>query len=214
MLSAVNANEQKQLDELSECLKKTKNCQVVATLRQFAEDRNGEIQSVDIQQAAADSVNTINVSGNLVYAELLEPEEPLNDDTVLNNLKKIKAMWQAVLNRSTVLFLQGKPCDYRITIDLICAELENNKVYCISFFNPTFMASEDHGISLAVPLENLMFGIEEMTLQEIEYEEEVMEAEGRLPYDDEGDDEDDGYGRRERRSGLSGSDILGDILRH
>ena len=166
MLSAINANTEKQLSELSECLKKTQSCDVVATLKQFAESGDGKVTSVDIQTVSTVSKNAINVNEGLVHAELTEREGSINE------LKKIRAMWQAVLNRGTVRFLRGEANDYGITIDLICSELENSKVYCVSFFNPSFMAGEDRGISLAVPIDQFMYGIENVTLSEIEYEEE------------------------------------------
>ena len=195
MLSAVNANSNEQLAELSECLKKTQSCDVVATLKQFAESANGEIQSVDIQTVTTVSKNAINVNDGLVYAELTEREGSIND------LRKIRSMWQAVLNRGTVKFLQGAANDYGITIDLICSELENSKVYCLSFFNPNFMSGEDRGISLAVPIEQFMYGIDSVTLSEIEYEEEQRAmSEGRsgngygftyTDMDDDADGDDD-----------------------
>lgn len=168
MLSAINANTERQLAELSECLKKTQNCDVVATLKQFAEGADGKVTSVDIQTVSTVSKNAVNVNEGLVHAELTEREGSINE------LKKIRAMWQAVLNRSTVRFLRGEANDYGINIDLICSELENGKVYTISFFNPIFMAGEDRGISFATPLDQFMYGIESVTLSEIEYEEEQL----------------------------------------
>lgn len=191
MLSAVNANTKEQLAELSECLKKTKSCEVVATLKQFAESANGKVQSVDIQTVTAVSKNLINVNDGLVYAELSEREGSLND------LKKIRSMWQAVLNRGTTCFMRGEANDYGIAIDLICSELENGKVYCVSFFNPSFMAGEDRGISFATPIEQFMFGIEELSLSEIEYEEELRAESGYgstytdMDEEESGDTEDD-----------------------
>lgn len=170
MLSAVNANSQERLDELALCLKKTKECSVVATLRQLAESANGEVQSVDIQSVATEAQNLINVEGDLVYAEISEKNGSITD------IKRIRAMWQAFLNRGTVRFLKGEANDYCITIDLIKSELEDSKAYCLSFFNPEFMAGEDHGISLATRFEDFNFGIEDVTLSEIEYEEEQLQA--------------------------------------
>lgn len=184
MLSAINANTPEQLAELSECLKKTQSCNVVATLKQFAENINGEVTSVDIQTVATVSKNIVNVCDGLVHAELTEREGSINE------LKKIRAMWQAVLNRSTVCLLRGEANDYGITIDLICSELQNGKVYCISFFNPQFMAAEDKGISLAGSLENFVYGVEKLSLAEVEYEEELrkMSDEG-MTYTDMDEEE-------------------------
>lgn len=211
MLSAVNANTDEQLAELSECLKKTKDCEIVATLRQFAESTNGDVHEVEVQQITTVSKNVINVNGDMVYVELSEKNGSLND------LKKIRTMWQAVLNRGTVRFLQGNANDYGITIDLICSELENSRAYVISLFNPTFMAGEDHGISLALSLDSFAFGVERVTLSEIEYEEEQRAAREAQEYtytdmDEEYDTEDvedeDGIGFTSRDDIISNDDLI------
>lgn len=219
MLSAVNANTQEQLDELALCMKKTKECTVVATLRQVAESASGEVQSVEIQSVTAECQSVINVEGDFVYAEITEKNGSIND------IRRIRALWQAFLNRGTVRFLKGEANDYCITIDLIKDELEISKVYCVSFFNSTFMAGEDHGISIATKFEDFNFGVDDVTLSEVEYEEELERAAkgssgngyesqsytemDEEEYDDDDEDENDDFTSRD--DVISNDDLISPV---
>lgn len=163
MTNITDAEEKSKLDELSECISKCRQCGCVAMLKKFLRRSNGTINQYDIKQAVCENLKSIvYINENFIYLTLQ------TDDMV--QIQRIKSMWTAMLQRSTEARLQGRANDFALVIDVVHQELENSLVYTLSFIQPVFVLAEDNSITLAFTVDNMCFGKETITLEEIEYD--------------------------------------------
>ena len=88
-------------------------------------------------------------------------------------LMGIKALFKIFLERATQNALKGEPNDYAMITDFVKQELQHNKVYTLSLIDPIFISMENDDCTLVYDMKDIHFGIEEVTLDEIEYQEEV-----------------------------------------
>lgn len=163
MTNITDAEEKSRLDELSECIDKCRQCGCVAMLKKFLRRSDGTMNQYDVKQEVCENMKSIvYINENFIYLTLQ------TDDIV--HIQRIKSMWTAMLQRSTEARLQGRTNDFALVIDVIHQELENSLVYTLSFIQPVFVSAEDNSITLAFTVDNMCFGKETLTLEEIEYE--------------------------------------------
>ncbi len=166
MENILNANTQDSLDELSEVLDKCRECDCIATLKSFIERSDGKLNHTDIQQSVGINVtSTVYINDKFMYVMLRSSD--------MTDLMRIKEMWGLMLQRGTKNALSGKPNDYTVVIDLVKQELEKSCVYTLSFMQPVFVSAESDTLTLAFEVNNMFFGKDTVTLDEIEYAEEL-----------------------------------------
>lgn len=168
MLRIIEANSTEELADLKTVLQKTSLCDAVVTLKQFMTLRDGSMNNVEVKQETTPVEAVVYMDDNLVRVTLKATEDKSKD------ILRLRSMWDIALQRGTQKALEGKPNDYAVVLDLVKPELEDSRVYVLSFFRPLFMSTEEEGLVLLFDAESVYFGIEEMTLDEIEYEEELM----------------------------------------
>ena len=166
MTNLKDADTQAVFDVLKEVLNKCQKSDCVSTLKKFLQRSDGNLNKMDLQQKVLNSISaTIYINNNLIYVTL-------NTDSAAD-LKGVKAMWKTMLQRGTECTLNGEANDYALVIDLIRQELENNTVYTLSFIQPVFISLENDSIMLVFESDNMFFGKEALTLDEIEYTEAI-----------------------------------------
>lgn len=166
MTNLKDADNQVTLDELKEVLNKCQKSDCVSTLKKFLQRADGSLNQMDLQQKVLNGISAaIYLNDDFIYVTI-------NADSAAD-LKSIKAMWETMLQRGTECTLKGETNDYALVVDLIHQELENNTVYTLSFVQPVFASLEDDSVMLAFGFDNIFFGKETLTLDEIEYTEET-----------------------------------------
>lgn len=201
MLRIIEANETEELSELRTVLQKTQLCDAVATLKQFLTLRDGTMNNVEVKQETTPVETTVFLDDNLVRVTLKATIDKSKD------ILRLRSMWDIALQRGTQKALEGKPNDYAVVLDLVKPELEDSRVYVLSFFRPLFMSTEEDELVLLFDASSAYFGIEEMTLGEVEYEEELL-ARDEPDSRDAGvaDDYDDEVGDSEENEDVIGND--------
>lgn len=193
MVNTTEINDEATLRDFNECLEKCTECDALATLKQTAQRADGELNVVDLQQITVEVKTTIDVNDNtnLVYVTL-------NGNKI--QMKKIRELWETANKRGTSCKRQGKPNDYHFTVDVINQDIAACKLYCLSFLDPWFMATEEKGLVIVLPYERFKFGIEETSYDEIAYADlEYQEKNGRqFTYEK---DEDEKYNDEEYDDG-------------
>lgn len=166
MTNITDAEEKSRLDELSECIDKCRQCGCVTMLKKFLRRSDGTMNHYDVKQEVCENMKSIvYINENFIYLTLQ------TDDIV--HIQRIKSMWTAMLQRSTEARLQGRANDFALVIDVVHQELENSLVYTLSFIQPVFVSAEDNSITLTFTVDNMCFGKETITLDEIEYEKMI-----------------------------------------
>lgn len=161
-----NADTQNSLDEFAEVLDKCRECDCISTLKSFIKRSDGEFNHMDLQQNVSINVtSTVLINDKFIYVTL--------NSSNMADLRQIKEMWQTVLQRGTKKALAGKANDYVLVIDLVKQELEKNLVYTLSFMQPVFISTDGDSVILVFEMDNMFFGKDTVTLDEIEYEEEL-----------------------------------------
>ena len=173
MISSINLNSDETVETLRQCIEKVQNCGVVTTLRQGMEAADGTGREIVI------NTQTVETAENEIYVNMEDGYVYLHIHEVDGNffeLKKMRLLWDAMVKHNSEQNIKGQPADYFLTVDLIKAELENSRSYCVSILNPIF-AAEDEGeivfVGLAFEDNRFEFGIENVSLVDIEYEEEL-----------------------------------------
>lgn len=175
MLSIAHITDEKELEDLNAVLSKTSECDTIATLKQMLERNDGTFNQQDLDNvvvAPAKNHIFINERDGLAYLTITSSDKP--------QLKKVGYLWETMIKRGDTNYKKGKLNDYVVTVDLIYAELEKERVYNLSFLNPVFRSEEDGSLQLVFKLTNIFFGIERVTLDEVEYQMAEQEA-----YEDE-----------------------------
>ena len=215
MISSINLNSDETMETLKTCVEKVQKCGVVATLRQGMEASDGTGRELVLTtQAVETAVNEIyvNMEDGYVYFHIHEVDGNFFD------LKKIRILWDAMVKHNSEQNIKGQPADYFLTIDLIKPELENSRSYCVSIINPIFAAEDDGEIifvGLAFANNRFEFGIEEVSLVDIEYEEELYKEAQASRLEDaygEYDDEDYSYDDAEVSEEILSNDEFTDYM--
>lgn len=161
-------NSQEELSDFKKVLYKVRECDIVVTLKRFIPRPDGKLNNMILQQSTCKIKSLININEEFIYLTLISSNKA--------ELKKIKSMWETVLRRGTQTALESKQNDYALVIDLIKQELQYNTVYTLSFTQPVFVSREDDNRStglaefmLVFKADHVYFGIENLTLDEIEY---------------------------------------------
>lgn len=192
MMCITDLSNEEQVQELREVIKHCVECNVDVSLKQFVKKPDGSFNSVDLQNVPCEVKTRIDIDGDEVYIELTTNERV--------QLMQIVNLWKTKLKRGTQRFMSGKTVeerlnDYVMVIDLIKTEFENNLMYHLSIPDVMWLLQQNDGsLMICFKISEMFFGVESVTLQEIEYEAEVMEQEsgyGYIDSDSEYDDEED-----------------------
>ena len=214
MISSINLNSDETMETLRECIEKVQNCGVVTTLRQGMEAGDGTGREIGLNTQAVETADNeiyVNMEDGYVYIHIHEV------DGNFFELKKMRLLWDAMVKHNSEQNIKGQPADYFLTVDLIKAELENSRTYCVSILNPIF-AAEDEGeiifVGLAFEDNRFDFGIENVSLVDIEYEEELYnEAKADRTEDMYGEDDDTLYDEDEVSDEILSNDEFTDFIK-
>lgn len=214
MISSINLNSDETMETLRECIEKVQNCGVVTTLRQGMEAGDGTGREIVLNTQAVETADNeiyVNMEDGYVYIHIHEV------DGNFFELKKMRLLWDAMVKHNSEQNIKGQPADYFLTVDLIKAELENSRTYCVSILNPIF-AAEDEGeiifVGLAFEDNRFDFGIENVSLVDIEYEEELYnEAKADRTEDMYGEDDDTLYDEDEVSDEILSNDEFTDFIK-
>lgn len=157
--------EQELLKELGEVIEQCQTSDCIITLKRFLQKADGTLNQMDIQQKVIEGVQCkcyLNKYMTIVIKARNTAE-----------LMGIKALFKIFLERATQNALKGEPNDYAMITDFVKQELQHNKVYTLSLIDPIFISMENDDCTLVYDMKDIHFGIEEVTLDEIEYQEEV-----------------------------------------
>lgn len=164
---------QADLDELDKVLSEMENAEIVAQLVKYREMSENNYNKTTISEECSEGINDIYVCDDYVYINL-----NTSDTTIL---KKIKTMWETQIKRTHERLKEGKEVDYLFTVDLLKTKLNEEKCYILSVCNPLFCSLEGgKELMLVSKIENIYFGEENVSVEELEYEmmlEDEMNAE-------------------------------------
>lgn len=188
--------------ELEEILSKVRSGNIIGTMRQ-AVKHNDEYSYVDIEQAVSESEAIVYINEGFLYVVVQNVRN--------EQVRKIRTMWNMVLQRGTQRFVSGEANDYLLTIDLVCNELEGKGlVYCISAVQPVFVSSESNrALTLVFPINSVRCAKDEISLYDVEYEAALREESGNDVYNMDkyvGDEDDEGSDTYEENNDIIGTD--------
>lgn len=173
MIRIENAQTKAQLDDLNLCMLKCKSCNCVGSLQRFIKRPDGTFNKFKLKQESFTGSFVMNVEprGNITYIYLDIMLKKKSDIQSLQNL------WETARRRGTQKFFEGEANDYKLVIDLLKGELENERIYCLSFAQPIFISDEGAGnrqniymYRMVFDSKDVFFGIEKVTQDEMEYE--------------------------------------------
>lgn len=184
MRRLVDIETKEEFAELSEILAKVRNAHAVGTIKQAALKENGEYSYIDLQQDVTETRTILQIEGSYFYVTI--------ENIRRNSVRKMKTMWNTVLQRGTQQFEKGKANDYLFTIDIVHNELEKGLVYSVSAVQPIFVSSDgDTDLKFVFPLDCARCSKDEVSMYDIEYEEAIREESGNDVYNFKNEDEDD-----------------------
>lgn len=157
---------QEELDELTRCLEKCRDCSCLATIHQISQ-HNDDVATMVVEQVSVTTNNLINISGDYVYLTLMA-ENSLD-------LQQIKSMFKTVLERNTTRFTSGKAGDYELTIDLIQNDEFESMVWRISFLSPVFMTDDNGRLMIMFTKNCAVFSEDSIDFTEVSNEVEYLE---------------------------------------
>jgi len=155
------------------CLDRLKNCNAVVTLRQYL-----YVNETKRNEMVVDSLNLTECRCEVFFTDgIVYLDMHIEAETA----KNIKRLWLRSLKNNSNKNLNGKVSDMALVIDLVKTEAVigepgNELAYIISLFKPTFLSLENENgdtknITLLYSPNNFYFGIEEVHMEEVEYEE-------------------------------------------
>lgn len=149
--------------EFEEVLSKAREGHVVGTIRQVAKAADGKINYVDIQRSVAECRTMLQINGDFIYITMYNINR--------TDVRKIKTMWNTVVQRGTNRFLQKQENDYVLTIDIVKDEAEKGYAYTISAIQPVFASSDgDTDLMLVFQLKDIWYSKDAVSIYDIEYE--------------------------------------------
>ena len=185
MIALRNASTPEELEKLKRVLLRCREGKLVAHLKRFIVNKDGEYREMVIKESMLEGkfMVTINdIEGGFVYLDITCKRR--SDINVIRNL------WETTNKRGTQNFQEKKVNDYYLVLDIISEELERNNVYILSFMQPLFISYEGavtggYDYRTFNSINNVFYDVEEITLAEIEYEEELDKQANRGAYEDE-----------------------------
>lgn len=161
--------------ELEEILSKVRSGNIIGTIRQ-AIKHDDEYSYIDIEQAVSESEPIVYINEEFLYITVQNVRS--------EQVRKIRTMWDMVLQRGTQRFVKGEANDYLLTIDLVRNELEGKGlVYCISAVQPVFVSNENNRtLMFAFPINSVRCSKDEISIYDVEYEAALREESGNDLY--------------------------------
>ena len=186
MICITEAETDKQIEDLKEVITKMKTGSLVARVKQFIKkpDGNGFNEMV-IKENSFDGTFTININNTamgFLYLDVVCPKKA--------DMRAVYNLWDIVLKRGTQRYLDRKDSDYALVIDITKGELEHNKIYVFSGFQPVWMNDEgsslitkENSFRIVFQLAKVFYEVADVTPAEQEYYE--MENSYEDGYEDE-----------------------------
>ena len=182
---------EKDMDEFKLCMIKCRKATCVGTLKQYIEKKEGNgFHTQVLRQEGFDGEFSLRYDrrGRHGYVYL---------DCVLkhkSDMQRLANMWDTVTTRADKMSMETKPNDYRMIIDLVNDDLTYGKCYLLSLIQPVFISNEGEGnvsnvyqYKMVFEQDDVYFGIEDITADEVAY---AIESNTNAIYTDN-DDEDD-----------------------
>lgn len=169
MLRLTEFNTDEDFEMFREVLEKASQGHIVATLKQAMKHPDGGYNYLDMEQYVANQQGFIQVNGEFVYITLHNMTKP--------DCKKIKSMYNIMLQHGTQMFGKGEANDYVLLIDIAHNELEKGYTYIFSCLQPIFVSGDgDDDLTLVFAINNVLCGKESVSMYDVEYEKDMREA--------------------------------------
>ena len=184
MIKLIDLTTDEDFEMYREVISKISNGNIVATLKQAIPHPDGGYTHVDIEQYVAVQKSIIQINGEFVYVTVRDMETP--------DCKKIKSMFNVMLQHGTQQFEKGAANDYVLTIEVACNELHIGYTYILSCIQPIFISGDgDEDLTLVFLIGNVLVGKEAVSIYDVEYEMDMREArEDNVHKFDFGDEDD------------------------
>lgn len=169
MVKLIDLNTDEDFAMYREVITKIADGNIVATLKQAVPHPDGGYTHMDIEQYVAVQRSLIQINGEFVYVTVRDMETP--------DCKKIKSMFNVMLQHGTQQFEKGAANDYVLTIEIAHTELHNGYIYILSCVQPVFISGEgDDDLTLVFLIGNVLVGKESVSIYDVEYEMDMREA--------------------------------------
>lgn len=169
MIKLIDLTTDEDFEMYREVISKISNGNIVATLKQAIPHPDGGYTHVDIEQYVAVQKSIVQINGEFVYVTVRDMETP--------DCKKIKSMFNVMLQHGTQQFERGAANDYVLTIEVACNELHIGYTYILSCIQPIFISGDgDEDLTLVFLVGNVLVGKEAVSIYDVEYEMDMREA--------------------------------------
>lgn len=217
MLRINDAVTEQELGDLKMTLLKCKNCSCVATLKRFLQKRDGELSEMALRQMTFNAnfqIHINEIEAGYIYLTISTKRKA--------DIKQLISFWDTVNKRGTQNFLENKPNDYRLVLDLVNPEMEKNTVYVLSFMQPIFISDDGRATSsstsytfrLFFTMNNVFYGVEHVSAEALDYEMEQNNAQAQgvnTVYEDDEATEDTSDGDDVSQQVINNDDIINNV---
>lgn len=123
--------------ELDEILKKIRHGQINATLKQGSQNKDDTYSYIDIQKVSSDANPLLQINDNYVYIIIR------NGRT--ESVKRIKSLWDTLLQRGTQRSVQGLPNDYVLILDCLRYDERTEWYHGVTCVQPIMVSTDADG---------------------------------------------------------------------
>lgn len=160
--------------ELDEILYKIKHGQTNATLKQGSQKEDGTYLYVDVQKVSSDANPLLQINDNYVYVIIR------NGRT--ESVKRIKTLWDILLQRGTQRSLQGLPNDYVLILDCLNYDDKTGWYHAVTCVQPIIVSMDaDGSITLCFDIADVNVTKENVSIYDVDEEIAYRESIGDIP---------------------------------
>lgn len=160
--------------ELDEILYKIKHGQINATLKQGSQKEDGTYVYVDVQKVSSDANPLLQINNNYVYVIIRNGR--------MESVKRIKSLWDILLQRGTQRSLQGLPNDYVLILDCLNFNDKTEWYYGITCVQPIIVSMDaDGSITLCFDIADVNVTKEKVSIYDVNEEIAYRESIGDVP---------------------------------
>lgn len=154
--------------DFAKIIKKVANGDMVATIKQVA--KNGDTYNFfDVQQVVAQTKNSVQINGDFVYF--------VANDLMRTDVRKLKTLWNTVLQKGTQCFAKGEENSYLFQIDILKNEIEKGFVFSITGVQPIFVSGDgDKDLTFVFNINDVRCSEDAITMYDVEYEQLMRDA--------------------------------------
>lgn len=181
-------------------IKKVAEGNIVATIKQVS--KNGDDYTFfDVQQTVAQTKVSVQINGDYVYFTA--------NNLMRTDVRKLKTLWNTVLQKGTQCFEKGEENKYLFQIDVLKNELEKGFVYSITGVQPIFVSGDgDKDLTFVFNINDVRCSEDEITMYDVEYEQSMRDASEDEVHRFEDTEEDDNVEETEEDELLSNDKYL------